>query len=425
MIDIKLLREHSADYIAAAARKNVPIDIPAVIAKDDERKKITQQLEELRAIKNKTSKDIPQLTGEARAEAIARMQAQGDTEKELGVQLEAVETALRAMLLRVPNIMHPDVPTGHGSEDNVEVKTYGQIRTFEFEPVDHFTLMQKNDWVDVERAVKMAGARAYMLKGEAFLLEQALHQLALKKIVSKGFTPFSVPHFVSPQCFEGTGYFPGGEDDAYHLTKDDMYLIATAEIPLYSYYSGEILAEADLPKLMAGYSPCYRREAGSYGKDTQGLYRHHQFNKVEQVVLCAADVEESNKWHTQILENTMELLNDLAVPYRLLQLCSGDLAIGKYNSHDLECYMYSRGGYGETHSATSFLDFQARRLNLRYRASDGTVKYCYTLNNTVLATPRFMIALLEHYQNADGTLTVPSVLRPILGQDVMGRAWRV
>lgn len=223
-----------------------------------------------------------------------------------------------------------------------------------------------------------------------------------------------VPYIVNTECLVGTGYFPGGEEDAYHMERDDKRLIATAEIPLTSYHSGEILDEGELPKTYVAQSPCFRREAGTYGKDTHGLYRVHQFNKVEQVIILPADEALSNQRHQIILDNSLEVLKELEIPHRLLQLCSGDLAIGKYNSHDIECWMPSRNSYGETHSATSFLDFQARRLNLRYRDSEGTVKHCYTLNNTVVATPRFLIALIENNQQADGSILIPTVLQPYM-----------
>ncbi len=231
----------------------------------------------------------------------------------------------------------------------------------------------------------------------------------------------NVPNIVNPECLIGTGYFPGGEDDAYRMERDNQRLIGTSEIPVTAYHMDEVLEEKELPKKYCGYSACFRREAGTYGKDTAGLYRVHQFNKVEQVVILPEDEKMSNEYHQQILQNSMDILDDLKVPYRLLQLCSGDLAIGKYNSHDLECWMPSRNAYGETHSVTSFLDFQARRLNLRYRDSEGKIKYCYTMNNTAIATPRVLIALIENNQQADGTIKVPEVLVPYMGKEYIGK----
>jgi seryl-tRNA synthetase len=231
----------------------------------------------------------------------------------------------------------------------------------------------------------------------------------------------SVPYLVEPACLQGTGYFPGGEEDAYHCSADDKWLIGTAEIPLTAYHKDEILDISELPKKYVGLSPCFRREAGTYGKDTRGLYRVHQFHKVEQVLILPADEAMTIDRHYQILANAEEVLADLQIPYRLLQLCTGDMSLGKYISHDIECWMPSRDSYGETHSASSFLDFQARRLNLRYRDTDGTIKTCYTMNNTVLACPRFLITLIENYQNADGSITIPDVLRPYtMGREKIG-----
>lgn len=252
------------------------------------------------------------------------------------------------------------------------------------------------------------------------LLEQAVLQYTLKKVVERGFIPMAVPNLVNPEALQGTGYFPGGEDDAYWLERDNQRLIGTSEIPVTAYYMGEILNEEDLPKKYCGYSACYRREAGSYGKDTAGLYRVHQFMKVEQVVVLPANLQMSEEYYRQILQNSMDILSDLELPYRLLQLCAGDLALGKYNSHDLECWMPSRNAYGETHSVTAFLDFQARRLNMRYRNKDGKIQYCYTMNNTAIATPRILVALVENNQTADGRIRIPKVLQPYMGKEFIG-----
>lgn len=322
----------------------------------------------------------------------------------------------------MPNTaLHPSVPIGKDESENVVVKTFGEVPTFDFEHKDHMTLMKMHDMVDVERGVKLGGARSYFLKGDGMMLEQAVLQYTLRKLVDKGFTPMQVPNIVNTECLVGTGYFPGGEEDAYWMERDDQRLIGTSEIPVTAYHSGEILTEDELPKKYCGYSTCYRREAGTYGKDTAGLYRVHQFMKVEQVVILPENEKMSNEYHTQILQNSMDVLDDLKVPYRLLQLCSGDLAIGKYNSHDLECWMPSRNAYGETHSVTSFLDFQARRLNLRYRDNEGKIKYCYTMNNTAIATPRALIAIIENNQQADGTIKIPEVLVPFMGKKFIGK----
>ena len=333
-------------------------------------------------------------------------------------QYEAIIAELDKDLLTMPNTaLHPGVPIGTNETENVVIKTFGEIPSFWFETKDHMSLMKQYDMVDVERGVKLAWARSYFLKGDGMLLEQAVLQYTLKKLVAKWFTPLNVPNIVNPECLIGTWYFPGWEEDAYRMERDNQRLIGTSEIPVTAYHMDEVLDEKDLPKKYCGYSACYRREAGTYGKDTAWLYRVHQFMKVEQVVILPENEKMSNEYHQQILQNAMDILDDLKIPYRLLQLCSWDLAIGKYNSHDLECWMPSRNSYGETHSVTSFLDFQARRLNLRYRDSEGKIKYCYTMNNTAIATPRILIALIENNQQADGTIKIPDVLVPYMGKE--------
>ena len=416
MLDIKFIRENVELIKRTCEQKHCEgVDVDELLKVDDKRRELIQKAEELKAEKNKASEKIATMQGDDKQAAIAEMKAVGEKEKEADEKLRAVKEEFESLMLRVPMPVREDTPEGASEEENVELYTRGEIPQFDFEPKDHITLMEMHDMVDIERGVKLAGARSYFLKGDGALLEQAVLQYTFKKLVEKGFTPMQVPYMVDPECLRGTGYFPGGEDDAYNLERDDKWLIATAEIPLTSYHKGEILSEEELPKTYVAMSPCFRREAGSYGKDTKGLYRIHQFNKVEQVIILPADEELSNKWHDQILANAQEVLDDLGVPYRLLHLCTGDLALGKYTSHDIECWMPSRESYGETHSATSFKDFQARRLNLRYKNSEGKKQFCYTLNNTAIATPRFLIALIENNQNEDGSINIPKVLQPYMG----------
>ena len=410
MLDLKKVREHLDLYKADLKKRNSPLEVDAILAIDDQRKSLQQQVDALKF---------------QQKELASKQEYEGA--KALKIEIQSLETEYEEVLkklnlqaLKMPQFLSPRVPAGKDETENVEVKRVGEIPTFDFPIQDHMTLMKKYDMVDVERGVKLAGARSYFLKNDGMLLEQAVLQYALAKMVKKGFQPFMVPNIVNPECLVGTGYFPGGEEDAYWMERDNQWLIGTGEIPLTSYYSGDILNEADLPKKLVCLSACYRREAGSYGKDTAGLYRVHQFSKVEQVVILPEDVAMSDQYHAQILANAEELVVDLGIPYRLLQLCAGDLAIGKYDSHDIECRMPSRNAYGETHSATSFLDFQARRLNLRYRDSEGNLKYCYTMNNTVVATPRILIAIIENNQTADGKTKIPQVLQPYMGKEMIG-----
>ena len=411
MIDLKKVREDIAGYKLICQKKGKHFDIDTILALDDKRKALQLEIDQTKAQQK-------QLATQKDYEGAKNLKIQI---QELETQHTQVDTELKSWLLKMPNTaLHPEVPEGKDDSENVVVQNFWTIPQFDFQPLDHIELMKKHDMIDIERGVKLGGARSYFLKGDGMLLEQAVLQYTLKKIVERGFTPMQVPNIVNPECLQGTGYFPGGEEDAYRMERDDQRLIGTSEIPVTAYHMNEILNEDDLPKKYCGYSACYRREAGTYGKDTAGLYRVHQFQKVEQVVVLPADEKMSEQYYRQILQNSMDILADLELPHRLLQLCSGDLAIGKYNSHDLECRMPSRNAYGETHSVTAFLDFQARRLNLKYRDKDGKIQYCYTMNNTAIATPRVLIAIIENNQTADGKIRIPRVLQAYMGKEVIG-----
>jgi len=412
MIDLKKVRDDIEWYKKICQYKNKKIDVDWILAKDDQRKQLQLQVDSMKFQQKQLwdKKDFEW------AKAL-----KGEIQW-LEQQYDKIIEELNKDVLTMPNTsLHADVPIGKDESENVVVKSFGDIPTFDFEAKDHMALMKQYDMIDVERWVKLAGARSYFLKGDGMLLEQAVLQYTLKKLVEKWFTPMNVPNIVNPECLVGTGYFPGGEEDAYWMERDNQWLIGTSEIPVTAYHMNEVLDENELPKKYCGYSACYRREAGTYGKDTAGLYRVHQFNKVEQVVILPEDEKMSNEYYQQILHNAMEILDEFKLPYRLLQLCSGDLSIGKYNSNDLECWMPSRNSYGETHSVTSFLDFQTRRLNLRYRDSEGKIKFCYTLNNTAIATPRVLISLIENNQQADGTIKIPEVLVPYMGKKFIGK----
>ncbi len=408
MIDLKKVREDVQRYKQICQYKNKYIDVEWILLKDDQRKILQLTIDTLKF----QQKELAAKKDYDWAKAL-----KGEIQW-LEDQYKILVADLDKELLSLPNTaLHPDVPIWKDETENVVVQSFGKIPHFDFETKDHMTLMEKYDMVDVKRGVKLAWARSYFLKGDGMLLEQAVLQYTLKKLLEKWFVPMNVPNIVNPEPLVGTWYFPGWEDDAYRMERDNQRLIGTSEIPVTAYHMDEILEEKELPKKYCGYSSCYRREAGTYGKDTAGLYRVHQFNKVEQVVVLPENEKMANEYYHQILDNAMEILNDLQIPYRLLQLCSGDLAIGKYNSNDLECWMPSRNSYGETHSVTSFLDFQARRLNLRYRDTEGKIKYCYTMNNTAIATPRILIALIENNQQADGTIKIPEVLVPYMGKE--------
>lgn len=414
MLDIRFVRANPDAVRRAAQLKRLDFDVDRLLAVDAERRRLLQASEELKAQQNRTSKEIAGLQGEERSARIAAMQGLVARLRELGEEQKRVEETFDQLMLLAPNVPAADVPEGLDESQNVEIRRWGEPRRFDFEPKDHVQLGLDLELVDFERAAKLAGSRTYFLRGNGALLEMAVLRFALDHIRGKGFTPVLPPLLVRPFAMTGTAYYPGGEEQAYQVERDGVSLIGTAEVPLTAFHAQEILEEAELPKLYAGLSACFRREAGTYGKDTRGLYRIHQFQKVEQVVICRADPEESLRWHAAILANAEELLQKLALPYRVVNVCGGDLGRPQVQKFDLETWMPSRGGYGETHSASRFHDFQARRLELRYRDAAGKTHYCHTLNNTVIASPRILIPILENYQEEDGSVTVPAALRPYL-----------
>lgn len=415
MLDIRFIREHPDLVQDGARKKHIHIDIHRLLEIDEQRRQLIAKVEGLRALQNKTSKEIPALQGEAKQDAIARMKQVASESKTLEGDLREIEGAFEALMLQVPNVPAEEVPEGEDDADNVLLRTWGELPQFDFEPRDHVELGELLDLIDIPRGVKIAGSRTYFLKNAGAMLEQAVLQFALHHMVRKGFTPMVVPHLVKDEAMVGTAYFPVGQDQAYRILEDQVNLIGTAEVPITAYHADEILREDELPKYYVGLSSCYRREAGTYGKDTRGLYRIHQFQKVEQVVICANDPEVSSCEHEHILTNAEEVLQALGLPYRVVLVCGGDLGVPQVKKYDIETWMPSRQAYGETHSASKFHEFQARRLKLRYREKDGTIRFAHTLNNTVVASPRILIPLLEMYQRVDGTVAIPEVLQPYMG----------
>ncbi len=415
MLDIRYIRENTELVKKGARRKRIDVDIDRLLAVDDERRNLLQESENLKAEKNKANLEIASLKGPEKADAIARMKGVAEKVKELESRLETVQEEFNTLMLRVPNPPDDEVPDGKDDTENVEVRHWGTIPRFDFEPLDHVALGEKLDILDIPRGVKLAGARTYFLKNEGVLLEYAVLMYALNKLVGKGFSPMIVPHLVKDIAMVGTAYFPGGEEQAYACERDKLYLIGTAEVPVTSYHYDEILEEKDLPLHYCGISPCYRREAGTYGKDTRGLYRIHQFQKIEQVVVCAAEPQVSATEHDFITENSEDCVRSLGLAHRVVIVCTGDLGQPQKRKYDIECWMPSRGAYGETHSSSKFYDFQARRLKLRYRDSEGTIRFCHTLNNTYVATPRILIPILECNQKKDGSVVIPEALRPYMG----------
>jgi seryl-tRNA synthetase len=423
MIDIKDLRADPDKYADAAAKKKIEVDVPELLRVDEELLAAQKELQDIRTKQNRAGKEIANLKGDEKQAAIAEMSQLKARVKELEDRIAELEPAHRDLLLRIPQVPSDEVPVGESEEDNVELRREGEPPSFDFEPKDHVELGTALDIIDVERGVKLAGSRNFALKGAGAMLHQAVLRLAMDQMISKGWTPLTVPVLVNEAAMVGTGHFPIGRDESYLVERDGMALVGTAEVPVTGLHGDEILTADELPKKYVAMSTCFRREAGAAGKDTYGLYRIHYFDKVEQVVLGPADAEQSLAFHAEILRNSEDVLHALGLPYRVVNCCTGDIGIGQVQRFDIETYMPSRGGYGETHSASRYHDFQARRLNIRYRDADGELHFCHTLNNTVIASPRILIPILELYQNADGSVTVPEALRPYMhGMESIGNS---
>ncbi len=417
MIDLNDFREHPEAYQQAANDKRIKFDVQAFLELDEKRRQVVQETEDLRAKQNVLNKEVPKLQGAEKEQKLAELKKLSEEVKLAGEKLKEVEEPWKTQQLLIPSIPLDCVPKGKDDTDNIEIRTWGEKPEFDFEIKDHVALGKELDIIDIERGVKIAGARSYFLKGLGARMHHALLNYALDFIDARGYTIMEPPHIVLWEAMTGTGYFPGGEDMAYHLDSrdDDHYLIGTSEVPLVSYLSKETLSNEELPKRFSGYSPCYRREAGSYGKDTHGLYRVHQFYKVEQVVVCEADAEVSSKLHQELLGNSEDFLQSLNIPYRVVDVCTGDMGQGQIYKNDIDSWMPSRNTYSETHSCSTLHAFQARRSGLKYKDSKGKKKYCHTLNNTLAASPRILIPLLELNQQKDGTIKIPEVLQPYMG----------
>jgi seryl-tRNA synthetase len=427
MLDIAFIREHPDLVKDVARRRKTAVDVDALLALDNQLRATRRRADELRAEQNRLSKAVRDAgpDKDAREAAITQGRAVSTELKQLEPDERELEVQLRDLLLLTPNIPDASVPEGESEDDNVEIKRVGEPRVFDFEPVDHVTLLTNLGMLDLERGAKVGGSRSYILKGEAVFLELALMQFALHHVARKGFLPLDVPAMAREFCFIGNSQFPRGREQTYELPADDVFLVGTAEVSITGMHSGEILREQDLPIKYVGYSPCYRREAGTYGKDTKGIMRVHQFYKVEQYIICRADHEESVRWHEELLQVAEEIVEALELPYRVLNLCVADLGDAKVKGYDIECWVPSEGRYRETHSDSYFHDYQARRADIRYRGEDGVVRYAHTLNNTALASTRAIIALVENHQQADGRIHIPAALRPWLGgQEYLGKAWR-
>jgi seryl-tRNA synthetase len=422
MLDIKFLRENADLMKTVIQQKNVGLDLDELLKIDSELLDLKKVQQELQAERNSHSKLIPKASNEERPALIEKGKEIGAKLKEMTPRISELEEHMQTLMYLVPMIPAKEAPVGKDDSENVEVKKVGELPKFDFQPLDHVEILEKQGWAEFERVAKVCGSRSYSLRNEMVLLEMAMHRMALDKLMAKGFTLVSAPSMAREAALYGTGHFPTGRDDAYYIPDHDIYLSGTAEVQLNSFHAGEILDEKDLPILYAGYSPCFRGEAGSHGRDVRGLIRVHQFQKTEQYILCKNDEEESKKWHTALLETAEELCVDLELPYRILEVCTGDMGAGKHRMFDIECWVPSENKYRETHSCSSLHDWQSRRTNTRYRDGEGKVQFVHTLNNTMCATPRILVPFLENHQTSDGKVRVPEKLRPYLaGAEFLGK----
>jgi len=414
MLDIKFIRDNLDIVKAAAKKKHVEVDLDRLVVVDDKRKALQQAYDKHRAAQNEMSTKIAQADAAMREAMIQEMKIVKEQLQKDEAALKKVMQEWQGLMVQVPNVPDFSVPDGDSDADNMEVRVHGTIPSFSFSPKSHIELMQALDMVDLDRGAKTAGFRGYYLKNDGALLSYALWQFVVDTFTRKGtYTPMLVPSLVRREPFIGTGYLPQSEEDLYK-TQDDAYLAGTGEVATMSYYMDEVLDQAQLPLRFLAFSPCFRREAGSHGKDTKGLVRVHEFYKFEQVVLCEANHQTSVEHHEELTKNAEELLQALELPYHVVVNCGGDLGLGQVKKYDIEAWVPSEKVYRETHSASYFHDFQTRRLNIRYRDTEGKLRFVHSLNNTALAMPRILVPMIENYQEEDGSIRIPRVLQPYM-----------
>ncbi|HBA45965.1 serine--tRNA ligase [Candidatus Nomurabacteria bacterium RIFCSPLOWO2_02_40_28] len=415
MLDIKFIRENKDIVQAGAKKKHTDIDIEKLVTLDDERLKELKEVEDLRAEVNRVSNDISRNQDSAlKIQLIEEMRIVKEDIKVKEGKLKEIITEWQVLMLQVPNVPDMSVPEGSGEDENKELRTWGEKPVFSFEPKDHIEIMTKLDMADFERGVKAHGFRGYFLKNDGALLSWAIWNYAQEFFLKKNFSPFIPPVILNKEHFFGTGHLPGGAEDIFQ-TQDGQYLAGTAEVPMMAYHASEILSEKDLPKRYLAFSPCFRREAGAHSKDVKGLIRVHEFYKLEQLVLCKASHEESVKFHEELNRNTEEFIESLGIPYRQVVICTGDLKGAHVKSYDTELWVPKEGKYREIASASYYHDFQTRRFGIRYRDQEGKIHYAHSLNATAIPTPRILVSLIENYQQADGSIKIPEVLRKYLG----------
>jgi seryl-tRNA synthetase len=415
VLDKRFIREHPDEVRAAVQAKGIGLDVDELLELDQTGRKLQHELDRAQAQRKSSAKEYARADDARRAELKAEHEQLEAQLKALRDQLAETNQQLNALLLLTPTIPWQGAPVGPDESANVVIRTVGTPPEFGFTPLDHVELLERRGWADFTRARKVAGERAYALTADMVLLERAVHSYALDLLSAKDFTLVSVPTLVREEALIGTGQFPSHREETYAIPADDLYLAGTAEVALIGFHSNEILDLKQLPVRYAGISPCFRREAGSAGRDVRGLLRVHQFEKVEQFVICAADAAESDRWHEELLGTAEQLLQGLGLAYEVVECSTGDMGAGKYRMNDINTWLPSLGAYRETHSCSSLHDWQARRANVRYRDADGTVRFAYTLNNTAIATPRILAALVENLQTPDAQIRIPPALRPYLG----------
>ena len=437
MLDIKFIREHAGEVRIAITNKGINLNLDELLAADMERSAAMRAIEDLNEAKNRLNDDMKAAkTPDERKAIIEKGKEIKEKQGDLEPKFRAADLKFQELMAKVPTIPSPDTPLGKSDEDNMEVFHWGQPRKFDFTPKDHIELGTSLDILDFEKGTKVGGFRGYYVKNDGVLLVMGIMMYALNKMVEKGYRPMIPPTLVKGFALFGSGYFKGLEydpevDEIYQIatsdkeasgeaSRDKKFLVGTAEPSLLAYYSDEVLKEEDLPIKVCGYSQCYRSEIGSYGKDVKGMYRVHEFMKVEQVTIAPADIEAMNKLQDEMTAISGEMHEELGLPYRRLQICTGDMSAGKYRAFDLEAWLPGMNRWAETGSASSFADWQSRRLNVKYIDKNGDRKYAYFLNNTALPSPRIFIAILENYQTADGKVAVPEVLQKYVGKAVIG-----
>ncbi len=412
MLDIRYIRENKDKVVQAAQQKGIEVNINQLLDIDTERRKLQKRIDDLKSEQNNANESIAQAVDADKQDKIKLMRKLALEVKDLEKIFSKVEKEFRDLLITVPNVPSERTPIGKGEADNVQLEVIGEIPKFDFEPLDHLTLGKNLGLIDVDRGVKVTGNRGYYLTGVGAQLEMALMQYGVDFLRERGFTQMSTPLMAYEDYFVGTGYFPWMRDETFRAVdkEKEQHLIGSAEITLCAYHADETLPAEALPKRYMAWTPCFRTEVGSYGKDTRGLYRLRQFNKVEQVVFCEPNEDTAMQLFSELLNNAKDFVQSLELPFRVMELCTGEMGAPQKYKNDIETWMPSRNNYGETHSCSWMGDFQARRLNIRTKVAEGKLEYCYTLNNTLVASPRLLIPLLENHQTADGRVVLPQVL---------------